>query len=399
MPAKASLRLIKNTLCLIGLLLFPSIAFSSDFTGSLELQIRDRTEEIKQLIGDRRDTQELLGDLKQQEWGVIDVLKGLNRNIELAQAKLHRLELHIRDVEEELSITLNKMAGLHLQIDEDKKRIYQELYALFYLQKVRKHTFFLGMSSFQHYFRNQQLLKNIAEIDAKLIERLSKNLEEFEIEIKTRENQKREQVRLKKSQEEQQELLDFEQQQQLAYLQHIRQNRSIRVKVLRTIQVELERLNDAIHSLETRRQNEKKAQHFRGIYRYKYSLPSPVKGKVVHRFGQKNSRFYTLFKRGVLVKTNGDQDVKAILTGKVVWAGPFHGYANLVIVDHGKASFSVYGNLEVVFVAVNDVIEQNDIIGTVVYNASEEQHLFYFETRYNKKAVNPEQWLKKPIWN
>jgi septal ring factor EnvC (AmiA/AmiB activator) len=69
-----------------------------------------------------------------------------------------------------------------------------------------------------------------------------------------------------------------------------------------------------------------------------------------------------------------------------------------VILDHGKGSLSVYGNLDEVFVINGDVIDQNYTLGTVAYNEMEKRYLFYFETRHNRRAVDPEQWLKKPAW-
>ena len=99
-----------------------------------------------------------------------------------------------------------------------------------------------------------------------------------------------------------------------------------------------------------------------------------------------------------MVETAADESVHSILTGKVVWAGPFRGYQNLVILDHGKGSFSVYGNLGELFVLKDDVIDQGYVLGGVAYDKVEERSLFYFEMRYNKRAVNPSHWLKKPRW-
>jgi septal ring factor EnvC (AmiA/AmiB activator) len=123
-----------------------------------------------------------------------------------------------------------------------------------------------------------------------------------------------------------------------------------------------------------------------------------VKGKLVHHFGQKESIFYTLYKRGVLVETVKNEEVRSFLPGKIVWVGPFRGYHNLVIMDHGKGSFSVYGNLDEIFAIVDEFIDQGTPLGTVAYNDQEQRYLFYFETRLNKRAVNPMPWLAEAVW-
>ena len=86
------------------------------------------------------------------------------------------------------------------------------------------------------------------------------------------------------------------------------------------------------------------------------------------------------------------------MDGKVVFSAPFRGYKNLVIINHGRGSFSVYGNLEEVYVHENDHIDQQGLIGIVAFDIERNASLFYFETRFNKKAVNPVKWLRKPHW-
>lgn len=364
----------------------------------IDRNIKEQNRQISQLISERKNTQALLAELKKREWDVVEVLKVLNNNIKNNQEKLNKTVVAIENLEEEMRLTGNKISGLKEQIVEDKRQLHQQIHALFYMKKIRSMTLFLDVNSFQSYFRNHHLLLKNTELDAVTLARLKENLVELEQEIQLQSHLKTKLTGLRKTREEQAELLEFEKQQQFVYLHHIRKDRSLRVKYLGVIQIELEKLNDAIYSLNVKKENERRAQKFRGLYRYKYSLPSPVSGKPVHRFGQQSSKYYTLFKRGVLIETGENQEVRSILQGKVVWSGPFHGYRNLVILDHGKGSFSVYGNLDELFVLVDEVVDQSAVLGNVALDEEEESYLFYFETRYNKKAVNPEQWLKKPTW-
>ena len=365
----------------------------------LDKIINDRNQQVTQLLEEKKSTRDLLDELKKREGSVVDVLKTLNNNIQINQEKLNRTNIEIEDLQQEMELTIKKISRMKRQIEEDKLHLYKQLQALFYVRKIRKMTLFINTDSFPTYFRNAHLLQKNSELDAITLVRLEENLIELEEETKNQKEQNIKLVQLKKTREEQAELLEFEKQQQFTYLQHIRQDRTLRTKYLGVIQVELEKLNDVIHSLAVKKENEMKEKQFRGLYKYKYSLPSPVTGTRVHRFGEKDSRYFTLFKRGVLVETGKNEEVHSILQGKVVWSGPFHGYRNLVILDHGKGSFSVYGNLDELYVLADDVVDQSAALGTVAYDEDEQRYLFYFETRYNKQAVDPEQWLKKPVWN
>ncbi len=394
------------TFRILGYVLFPALllylyylTFPITGTGEpIDSLIQSRNSQIVKLSRDRKDILSFIEELKQREWSVIEVLKVLNTNIKNNQEKLDDLLYKIDELNKSIAISDNKIQRLERDVSKDQYRIQQQVYVLFYVRRIRKMTHLVGLSSFKNYFRNQYLLQKNTEVDAAVLARLKENLSEWEKENETQKLQKQQFVNFKAESEEQNKLLSFERQQQQTYLHHIRQDRSLRMKYLREVQVELEQLNDVIHSLKTKKKNEKKTKRFQGFFRYKNALPSPVKGELVHKFGQKQSPFYTLFKKGVLIETKENQEVYSILPGKVVWSGPFHRYQNLVILDHGKGSLSVYGNLEEIFVIVNDVVDKGYALGTVAYNDVEQRYLFYFETRYNKRAVNPEQWLKKPAW-
>lgn len=389
----------KKSILLIPLFIFLFFlpVFSAEFQ-PIDKVIRQRNQEIQKLKTNRRDTLFLIEEFRKREFRVLDVLKVLKKSISSNQDKLNQISYKILTLKKRIILSNNRIWNLKVAVSKDKIKINKQLKALYYLKKVKNLTLFWGMNSFEHYFRNQKLLQNFTKLDVAVLKRLNHNLvnltEERE-QVRKRQD-KLEQLKIKRV--EQKKLLKFENQQQQTYLVHLRNDRSTRFRYLREIQVELERLNVLLDNLEVLKTNQKKLRSFSGFLKMKNLLPLPVEGKLIHRFNQKQSSYYTLFKRGVLVETSENAEVQNILLGKVVWAGPFRGYQNLIIVDHGKGSLSVYGNLDDVFVSVGDVLDQGDYIGTVSYDDLEDKYLFYFETRYHKRAVNPVKWFKKPGW-
>jgi len=370
----------------------------SEETQDIDKIIRQRNQEIQSLKTNRRDTLFLIEEFREREFRVLDVLKVLKKSIKTNEDKLNRITFRVLTFKKKIKLSSRRIWHLKVDVANDKLKIDKQLKALFYLKKVKNLTHFWGMNSFENYFRNQKLLKNFTEVDIVTLNRLNRNLVDLKEERKRLKEKKKKLEQLKLKETEQKKLLKFENLQQQTYLVHLRNDRSTRLKYLREIQVELERLNVLLDNLEILKVNQKKIKTFAGFRKMKNLLPLPVEGKLVHRFNQKQSAYYTLFKRGVLVETSENAEVQNILLGKVVWAGPFRGYQNLIIVDHGKGSLSVYGNLEDIFVSVGDVLEQGDYIGNVSYDDLEEKYLFYFETRFHKRAVNPIKWFQKPGW-
>jgi septal ring factor EnvC (AmiA/AmiB activator) len=92
--------------------------------------------------------------------------------------------------------------------------------------------------------------------------------------------------------------------------------------------------------------------------------------------------------------TEGAGPVVAIHDGTVAFAGPFAGYGNLVIVDHGAQTFSLYGDLLDIGVQKGARIEHGHTVGTAGPIPSGSDGI-YFELRVDAHPVDPLQWLKK----
>jgi septal ring factor EnvC (AmiA/AmiB activator) len=86
--------------------------------------------------------------------------------------------------------------------------------------------------------------------------------------------------------------------------------------------------------------------------------------------------------------------VSVVHDGVVAFADTFGGFGNLVIVDHGSQSFSLYGDLLEMLVKKGARIERGQSVGTVGPAPAGPPGL-YFELRIDGQSVDPLQWLKK----
>jgi septal ring factor EnvC (AmiA/AmiB activator) len=129
---------------------------------------------------------------------------------------------------------------------------------------------------------------------------------------------------------------------------------------------------------------------------FRGDLPWPARGRVVAAFGkQRASRFGTsIIRNGVTIAAAEGRAVGAIHEGTVAFAGPFTGYGQLVIIDHGGESYSLYGHLEDVTVEKGSRVERQRQLGTVGRAPTGEAAL-YFELRIDGRPVDPLQWLKR----
>lgn len=126
-------------------------------------------------------------------------------------------------------------------------------------------------------------------------------------------------------------------------------------------------------------------------------LPWPVPGTVAGRFGrQRDTRFGTsTLSNGVTIATPVGTPVRVVHPGSVAFAGAFSGFGQLVIVDHGRQAYSLYGYLSSVGVQRGTTVGVDAIVGQVG-EAPDGTAALYLEVRVDGRPVDPLQWLKRP---
>jgi septal ring factor EnvC (AmiA/AmiB activator) len=123
-------------------------------------------------------------------------------------------------------------------------------------------------------------------------------------------------------------------------------------------------------------------------------VSAPVKGEVLQTFGRsKLTNFADMVRsKGIEFSTQAGSDVHVVQRGKVVFAGEMPGYDQVIVVEHGGRSFSLYGRLGSVAVTTGDIVDQDQSIATTSAPDAKGRN-FYFEIRKNGSPVDPETVL------
>ena len=133
------------------------------------------------------------------------------------------------------------------------------------------------------------------------------------------------------------------------------------------------------------------------------SLDWPVDGdiSISRPFGYSENIVGTSkFSAGIDIQVSKYSVIKAAASGKVVFRGPFSAsYGNIVMLDHGGKPnnvFTIYGNLDQIFVPKKKYVERGTPLGSVGAQAAlrDETTVFHFEIRKRTTPVDPLKWLK-----
>jgi septal ring factor EnvC (AmiA/AmiB activator) len=134
-----------------------------------------------------------------------------------------------------------------------------------------------------------------------------------------------------------------------------------------------------------------------GLGRERGQLPWPTDGRIVSAFGREvHPRFGTeIVRRGIEIEAPNGAPVRAVSGGAVLYRGWLKGYGNLLILDHGQGYYTLYAHAAEVLPDEGDAVRAGQTIARVGESGSTEGPRLYFEVRYQGRAEDPQQWLRR----
>ena len=119
-------------------------------------------------------------------------------------------------------------------------------------------------------------------------------------------------------------------------------------------------------------------------------LLRPARGPVVTAYGELMSKGVT--SKGIIIKTRSQAQVISPYDGTVIFAGPFRGYGNLIIIEHGQGYLSLLAGLEEVDCELGQMLLAGEPVGQMPESGDAR---LYVELRKDNHPVNPLTWIEK----
>jgi septal ring factor EnvC (AmiA/AmiB activator) len=130
----------------------------------------------------------------------------------------------------------------------------------------------------------------------------------------------------------------------------------------------------------------------RAFAEMKGRLRLPVRGELQGRFGTPRSG-QPGGGKGIFIAAREGDEVRAVASGRVVFADWMRGFGNLLILDHGAGYMSIYGNNEAVLKRLGDAVHGGEAVATVGASGGAETSGLYFEIRHQGRAFDPLPWV------
>ena len=122
----------------------------------------------------------------------------------------------------------------------------------------------------------------------------------------------------------------------------------------------------------------------------------PVNGYMTGGFGYRSDPFSNQreFHEGVDISAPLGKRVMAPADGVVLFAGPYLGYGNVIVVDHKFGVTTRYGHLNRLNVRVGQKVSRGDFLGLVGSTGRSTGSHLHYEVRLYDRSVNPVKFLK-----
>ena len=126
------------------------------------------------------------------------------------------------------------------------------------------------------------------------------------------------------------------------------------------------------------------------ITKAKGHLWRPVSGRVIDSFGGKLDTGLT--RKGINIRARRNGQVVAPYDGRVVYAGIFRGYGQLLIIEHGEGYHSLISGMARIDSVVGQWLLAGEPVG-VMSGKKTGKPTLYLEMRKDGQPINPQPWL------
>lgn len=355
-------------------------------------------DQAKKLDSEIKRIQKLQEKDKKNQQKVRQELKKTNQKLKSVDRKLNTLNKDLKS-QRELVSQLKEKSKKNQTLTKQSKAYLATLLTQY--TKQQKPNFLQVLLSGQNtdkYDRQQTYLKYFTRARQQQIDSLRIDLQSTESS--------------NKEYEERQKRLNQQLSEQKKLKQQIAKNNTTKNKLLKKLEAGIAEKSSTIKKLkqdkkrlaalvkrleEKRKAKAKSNKQFvpakGGFTKQKGRLILPVSGKVKVAYGQKQGSS-GLSSNGIQIQANqlGNNNVRAIYEGRVIFSNWLKGFGNLIIVEHGGGYISLYGNNHLLNKNEGDIVAAREVIAT--HKRSKTQANFYFEMRYKGKTINPKPWLR-----
>ena len=401
--------MVKNNKILIPLLFFFLISLSgrSQSVQSLEKKIQSIQKDIKL-------AEKLLKETSKDKETTINQVALLQTQINQRESLIKTYQNQVNAINKEIQKNKNNISALEKDIALYRKE-YSNLLVINYRNKgkVNNLLFIFSSEDFNQAMRRMRYLQelndmlkdkidDISSTQTKINTQLAKNKKHKKEIEKILDEEKKEKATLVKERDKLNKdiasLKKKESQIQKDIKKKENETKALKKEIEKII---AEEIRKAKEREEAAKKNNGKPVDYKlssNFAQNKGKLPYPVEqGIIIGKYGlsqHPTQKKVTVNNNGIDISTIKGAKARSVFEGEVCFITS-QGGNNVILIRHGLY-FTLYSNLEQVFVRVGDKVTTGQEIGRIHTNVSDGKTILHFEIwQENRTTVNPALWIMK----
>jgi len=353
-------------------------------THPIEKDLTEKKKDLKDIREELSLANEKKKKIQGEETSVLENLHAMETALYEKGKELRQMEAGLDRTKERLQQAKKQIDSLNGEMERTKEILLSRVIALYKRARIPAETLLLTSQSYLDLVKIDKFLKIIIGFDAHLIDSYR-----YQVALKSRyqEELKQDQLQwernISKVEQRKQEIEKVRKTKQ-ALLKSIRSQKSVNQKVIGELQERAKELQTLINKLE--REKQLLAYGKTQVKALKGKLIPPIQGRVISQFKEKGQN-------GIEIQAPMGAGIQAVLPGKILYSDWFKGFGNVMIIDHGDRTFTIYGYSSELLKKEGEVVSQGETIARVGSLGSLKGPCLYFEIRYQGKPQDPMQWI------
>ena len=345
-----------------------------------------RLEELRREIEAREARARALGS---QAEGLLGELEAVDRELHEIRRSLRLLGERRRQAERELEEARRRQRQVERDLTKVQNQLESRLVALYKFDSTGGIPAFYSAGTFQEFLLRRDALTRVVGQDERLFARYRAAEADY------RRSRERAATLVSEIEQTEREMAPREEEARRRHVERRNLVALLRTRADRERRV-ADELREAAERLERMlAEHRDSSERAVGSGLPRGALLRPAEGPIRLGFGrQLDPEFGTeTVRNGIEIAAVAGSPVRAVAEGRVLFAGWFKGYGQIVILDHGVEDVSVSGYLAEVGVEPGAAVERGAVIGEVGETGPLSGPGLYFEIRHDGKPVNPEGWF------
>jgi septal ring factor EnvC (AmiA/AmiB activator) len=392
---------IFSTLILILTFILFSVFFSyGNSSGDYSQKINEEKQRLKKIEQQIKSVKDEINNLQKKESGYLETLHKIEKLLQDTEKELQAIERDLELAQKEIKKGEDELIR-EKHILKERTIILESRLREIYKRRLTGYLEILFNSeSFSDFLTRFRYIKNILSLDAEVINDIRQQMKKIENNKMNLENREEILSLLKKEVEKEKENIEFSIKAKKSIINKIDSQKEAYLKSLKELEQSSQEIENIIERIykqqegDSKKASQKEAPTItlkpkRGI------LALPIQGKLISEYGrQKNTDFNTYtFNSGIDISAPLGQVVRAAGSGEIIYTGSIKGYGQIIIIDHGGRTTTLYAHLSKILIDIGDKVKKGQPIGQVGDSGGVSSTRLHFEVRVEGKPTDPMNWL------